>query len=195
MRKLKIGLAALAIIVAGFALVVAMQPAEFRIERTAVIDAPADAVFARVNDFRGWKDWSPWAKLDPSMKESYEGAPAGVGASYSWEGDDKVGSGRMTIAESRPGELIRIDLVFLEPFAAENTAEFAFAPEGQGEGARTAVTWSMAGRNGFIAKAAGLFLDIDGMVGGDFEKGLAQLKAAAESAPTSLSLAPIPTAE
>jgi uncharacterized protein YndB with AHSA1/START domain len=191
MRKLKIGLIALAVIVVGFILVVAMQPAEFRIARTATIDAPADAVFARVNDFRGWKDWSPWAKLDPAMKETYGGASAGVGASYAWEGDDQVGSGRMTIAESRPGELIRINLEFLEPFAAENTAEFAFTPEGSG----TAVTWSMTGRNGFIAKAAGLFLDIDGMVGGDFEKGLAQLKAAAEAAPASLSSATAPPAE
>lgn len=177
-KKSLIALGAIAVVFAAFALFVATRPAEFRIARTATIAAPAAAVFAQVNDFHNWEGWSPWAKLDPEMKVTYGGESSGVGATYEWSGNDKVGEGLMTIAEVRPGELVRIDLEFQRPMATSNTAEFTFVPEGD----RTVVTWSMAGKNNFIAKAAGLFLDIDEMVGGDFEKGLAQMKVAAESA-------------
>ena len=122
---------------------------------------------------------SPWAKLDPSMKKTHEGAPAGTGAIYSWSGNDQVGEGRMTLTESRPSELIRIKLEFMKPFAATNTTEFTFKPEGN----QTMVTWSMFGMNNFIAKAFGLFMNMDKMVGGDFEKGLASMKSVVETAP------------
>jgi len=130
--------AVVVLVVAVLAVVVAMQPSEFRIQRSATINAPAPAVFAQVNDFHSWQAWSPWAKLDPSVKNSFEGAPAGPGAAFAWAGNSKIGEGRMTIVESRPSELVKIKLEFLKPFAATNTAEFTFKPEGE----RTAVTWS-----------------------------------------------------
>lgn len=173
-------LIALAVIVAVFIGVVAMQPSDFRIARTATISAPASAVFAQVNDFHKWEAWSPYEKLDPAMKKTYEGAPVGIGAIYSWAGNSEVGEGRTTIIESRPDELIRIKLEFIKPFAVTNAAEFTFKPEGD----QTAVTWSLTGKNNFISKAICLFMDMDKMVGGDFEQGLADLKTVVESAPT-----------
>jgi hypothetical protein len=170
-------LVAVAVIVLVFIVVVALQPAEFRVTRSATIAAPAPAVFAQVNDFHNWQAWSPWAKLDPNMKKTHEGAPAGTGAIYSWSGNDDVGEGRMTLTESRPSDLIRIKLEFMKPFAATNTTEFSFKPEGN----QTLVTWSMFGTNNFMAKAFGLFMNMDKMVGGDFEKGLAQIKSVVEA--------------
>jgi hypothetical protein len=171
-------LIALAAIVVVFVVVVAVQPSEFRVVRTAKMSAPPAAVFAQVNDLHKWEAWSPWAKRDPAMKQTYEGAPAGTGAMTAWAGN-KVGEGRMTIIESRPNELIRIKLEFLKPFAATNTAEFTFKPEGN----QTAVTWSMAGTNNLMAKAFHLFMNMDKLVGGDFEKGLVQMKSVAEAVP------------
>lgn len=172
-------LVVIAALVVVLAAIVAMQPAEFRIARTATIAAPAPAVFAQVNDFRNWDAWSPWAKLDPAMKKAYTGAPAGTGAIYTWNGNNEVGEGRTTITESRPNDLVRIKLEFVRPFAATNDVEFTFKPEGE----RTAVTWSMTGRNNFMAKAVGLVMNMDRMVGGQFDQGLAQLKSVAEAAP------------
>jgi len=177
-RKLAIALAVLVGLVAVLAVVVALQPADFRIERSTTIVAPAPVVFAQVNDFRRWDAWSPWARIDPAMKQTFEGAPAGAGAVYRWTGNREVGEGRMTMTESRPGELVRIRLEFLKPFAATNTAEFTFRPEGE----RTAVTWRMTGQRDFVAKAVCLVMDMDAMVGGMFEKGLAQMKTVAETA-------------
>ncbi|HMC69793.1 MAG TPA: SRPBCC family protein, partial [Mycobacteriales bacterium] len=102
-------------IVIGLGAVVAMQPSEFRVARTATIAAPAPAVFNQVNDFHNWAAWNPWATLDPGMKQTYEGAPAGTGAIYTWAGNRQVGEGRMTLTESRPSDLIRIRLEFLKP--------------------------------------------------------------------------------
>jgi uncharacterized protein YndB with AHSA1/START domain len=172
-KKILIALAAVVIL---FVAVVAMQPSEFRIVRSAIISAPATAVFAQVNDFHKWEAWSPWAKLDPAAKSTFEGPPAGVGAIFRWAGNSEVGAGSMTITESRPGDRIKIKLEFLEPFAATNSAEFTFKPEGD----QTAVTWSMEGNNNFIGRAFCLFMNMDKMVGGQFEKGLAQMKAVVE---------------
>ena len=171
-------LIALALIVIVFLIVVALQPADFRITRTATVAAPPAAVFAQVNDFHKWEAWSPWAKLDPSMNTTYDGPAEGTGAIYTWAGDGKVGEGRMTLTESHPSDLIRIKLEFLKPMAATNTTEFTFKPEGN----QTAVTWSMTGTNNFIGKAFALVMNMDKMVGGDFEKGLAQLKSVLETA-------------
>ena len=170
---------ALAVIIIVFVIVVAMQPSEFRVARSATISAPAPAVFAQVNDFHKWDAWSPWAKLDSAMKKTYDGAPVGTGAIYSWSGNDQVGEGRMTLTESRVSDLIRIKLEFMKPFAATNTTEFSFKPDGN----QTVVTWSMFGENNFMAKAFGLLMNMDKMVGGDFEKGLEQLKSVTEAAP------------
>jgi hypothetical protein len=165
-------LIAVVIVVLGLAAFIDTRPAEFRVTRTATFAAPAPAVFAQVNELRKWEAWSPWAKKDPQMKQAYEGPAAGVGAVTSWVGNKDVGEGRMTIVESRPGELVRIKLEFFKPFTATNTAEFTFKPAGN----QTAVTWSMSGQNNFIAKALQLVFDMDKMVGGDFETGLASLK-------------------
>jgi carbon monoxide dehydrogenase subunit G len=173
--KILIGLAAL---VALLVIVVALQPSEFRITQTATVAAPASAVFAQVNDFHKWEAWSPWAKLDPAARNIFEGAPAGTGAVFAWAGNSKVGEGRMTITESRPNELVRIKLEFMKPFAATNTAEFTFKPEGD----RTAVTWSMYGHNNFIGKAVCLVMNMDKTLGGEFDKGLAAMKTVAEAA-------------
>ena len=172
-------LIALVAIVVVFVVVVAMQPSEFRISRTATMSAPAPAVFAQVNDFHNWEEWSPWAKLDPAAKATFEGQSAGTGAIFRWAGNKDVGEGSMTITESRPSDLIRIKLEFLKPFAATNTAEFTFKPEGD----QTNVTWSMAGKNNFIAKTVCLFMNMDKMVGGKFEEGLASMKSVVEAAP------------
>jgi hypothetical protein len=171
-------LIAIAVIVLGLVIVVAMRPSDFRVVRTATMSAPASDVFAQVNDLHKWEAWSPWAKIDPAMKQTYEGAPAGTGAIYAWDGNNQVGAGRMTITESRPGDLIRIKLEFFRPFAGINDVEFNFKPDGS----QTAVTWSMAGKHNFMAKAMCLFMSMDKMVGGQFEMGLASMKAIVEPA-------------
>ncbi len=175
---LKKFLVALAAIVLVFIVVVAMRPADFRITRTTTIAVPAEIIFQNVNDLHKWEAWSPWAKLDPSMKQTHEGAAAGVGAIYSWDGNNDVGAGRMTITESRTNEAILIRLEFIKPFAAVNDTEFTFKSEEN----QTVVTWTMSGKNGFMAKAFCLFMNMDKMVGGDFEKGLVQMKTVAEPA-------------
>lgn len=169
----------IAVIVIVLVVVVAMQPAEFRLTRTTTISADPAAVFAQVNDFHKWLEWSPWEKIDPQLRRTYEGAPSGTGASYTWVGNKQVGEGRMTLMESRPSELIRIKLEFLKPFVCTNDVEFTFKLEGT----QTTVTWSMSGTNNFMAKAFGLVMNMEKMVGGDFERGLAQMKAVVESTP------------
>jgi hypothetical protein len=170
-------LGALVAVAVVLAIVIAMQPSEFRVERRASVAAPAPVVFAQVNDFHKWPAWSPWAKIDPAMKQTYEGAPSGAGAVYTWAGNHEVGEGRMTITESRPGDLVRIRLEFFKPFAGVSTAEFTFTPEGQ----QTLVTWSMTGRTTFVTKAVHLFLNVDKMIGDNFESGLARMKSLAEA--------------
>jgi ribosome-associated toxin RatA of RatAB toxin-antitoxin module len=165
-------LIALAVTVVGFVLVVAMQPSKFCITRSALIPAPASALFEQVNDFHHWEAWSPWAKMDPHVVNTYTGTRSGVGAIFEWEGNNQVGQGRMTILESRPDKLIRIKLEFLKPFKATNTSEFTFKPQGD----QTAMTWSMTGINNFINKAFVLLMNCGEMIGGQFEKGLENLK-------------------
>ena len=168
-----------AIIISVLAVVVALQPAEFRVARSAIMSALAQVVYAQVEDLRKWEAWNPWQKIDPAMKLTFAGPATGPGASYSWVGNNQVGEGRLTIIESRPNDLVRIKLEFMKPFAATNTAQFTFKPEGD----KTAVTWSMQGNNNFIAKALHLVMNMDKMVGGQFEKGLADMKLVAEAAP------------
>ena len=177
---LKWTLAALAAVIVVFLIVVALQPTDFRIERSATMRAPAPAAFAQVNDFQNWQAWSPWEKVDPALKRQYGGPKAGTGAVYAWQGNKDVGEGRMTIMESRPAEVVRIKLEFFKPFAATNTSEFSFKPAGADA---TAVTWSMAGQNTFLSKAISLFVDMDRMVGGMFDQGLTQMKAIVERRP------------
>jgi uncharacterized protein YndB with AHSA1/START domain len=169
LMKILIGLV---VVVAVFAGVVALRPSDFSVVRSATISAPPPVVYSQVNDFHKWEAWSPWARMDPAAKNTFMGAPSGTGAVFEWAGNSKVGEGRMTLTESRPPDLIRIRLDFVKPFAATNTAEFTFRPEGN----QTVVTWRMSGTNNFIAKALCLFMNMDKMVGGEFEKGLENLK-------------------
>jgi len=172
--KLLVGVVAIVVVLV---IVIAVQPSEFHVARTVSVAAPAPVVFAQVNDFHKWSAWSPWAKMDPAMKQAYEGAPLGTGAVYTWVGNHDVGEGRMTITESRPSDLIRIKLEFFKPFAGVSTAEFTFKPDGQ----QTLVAWSMTGRATFVTKAVQLFLNVDKMIGDNFESGLARIKSLAEA--------------
>lgn len=172
----KIGLG-LVLVVGALAIVVARQPTDFTVERSATIAAPADVVFGEVNDLHNWEAWSPWLEADPNSKTSYEGASSGVGAVFKWSGNSDVGEGTMTITESRPNELIRIKLDFVRPFAGESTSEFVFKPAGD----QTEVAWNMFGEKDFMAKAIHMIIDMDAMIGGQFEKGLSKLKTVAEA--------------
>lgn len=168
----------LAALLAGLVILIALQPAGYQVSRTATIAAPQERVFGLVNDFHKWDSWSPWAKLDPAMKTTYEGAPSGAGAVYSWVGNDTVGEGRMTITESQPYQHVGIKLEFIKPFASTSQTRFAF----KDEGGKTNVIWTMNGQNNFLTKAFCLFMGgMDKMIGPDFEKGLSQMKTAAES--------------
>ena len=166
-----------AVLVAVFVVVVAMQPADFRVARSMVIAASPATVFAKVNDLRTWQQFSPWAKIDPNAKATFAGPETGTGSSFTWAGNSEVGEGTMTIVESRPHELIRFKLEFVKPFEGTNDAEFKFTPVGE----RTEVTWSMSGKNNFLFKAVGLFIDCEEMIGPQFEQGLANLKALSEA--------------
>jgi hypothetical protein len=153
------------------------RPDDFIVSRKATISAPAAAIFTHINNLQKWSAWSPWAKLDPHAKNTFEGPDEGVGAKMSWEGNSKVGMGCMTIVESRPNDRIQFKLEFLKPMKATNLSEFTFNPDGN----QTVVTWTMAGKNNFIAKVMGLIMNCDKMVGGQFEQGLASLKSIVES--------------
>lgn len=178
-RKLLIAAAILAAIAAVLVIIIAVQPSSFRVARSATMAAPPAVVFAQVNDFQKWQAWSPWAKLDPAAKNTFEGPAAGTGAIFRWAGNNDVGEGKMTIVESRPRELVRFRLEFYKPMAGICDAEFTFKPVGD----QTTVAWTMTGRNNFIAKAMCLAMDMDQMVGGQFEKGLASIKSIVEATP------------
>ncbi|HVU49529.1 MAG TPA: SRPBCC family protein [Polyangia bacterium] len=170
-------LLAVAVLVAAFTLVVATRPARFRIERSIAIAAPPERAFAHVNDFRNWVGWSPWEKMDPAMKKTFEGEAAGAGAIYSWAGNAKVGEGRMTIERSEAPSVVGLKLEFLKPWQATNATTFSFVPAEGG----TKVTWAMEGENRtFGAKALAVVMNMDKLVGRDFERGLASLKTLAE---------------
>ncbi len=159
-----------------FAVLVAIRPADFAISRETTIAAPPETVFGHINNLPRWEAWSPWAKLDPTMTQTYDGPPEGVGASHAWNGNSAVGEGKMTVIESVPGERVALRLEFLRPMKVVNRSEFALTPAAAG----TLVTWTMSGTNGFMGKAFDLVMNMDRMLGKDFEKGLANLKAVAE---------------
>jgi hypothetical protein len=170
------------VLVALFAVlcaIIAMRPGEFSVTRTATMAAAPAAVFEQVNDLKKWETWSPWAKIDPNAKMTYEGPSTGEGSKASWDGNSNVGAGTMTITESKPSELIRMRLDFVRPMEGTSDVEFTFKPEGD----QTAVSWSMSGKNNFIAKAIGLVFDCEAMIGTEYEKGLANLKSIVEEKP------------
>jgi hypothetical protein len=175
LKKLLIGFV---VLVGGFAIFVATRPSHMHVERSVTMKAPAELAYAQVADFHNWAMWAPWDHLDPAMKKTYDGAANGVGAHYAWVGNKDVGEGAMTILAAKPSEQVDIKLEFVKPFQETNATSFTFK---KGDGDVTLVTWSMDGENGFMSKAAGVFMNMDKMVGGDFENGLAKLKEIAET--------------
>jgi hypothetical protein len=162
------------VLVAGLVVVVgvaAMQPADFRIERSAVVHAPPDVVYDMMDDFTSWSKWSPWDELDPKMTRTMFGPESGVGAGYSWAGNSDVGKGKMEIVVAEPGVTIKHRLEFIEPFAAVNDVSLDITAVDEG----SKVSWVMTGKNDLMGKVFGLFMNMDEMVGKDFEKGLAKL--------------------
>ncbi len=160
----------------GFA---ATRPDSFRLQRSVVINAPPDKVFALITDFKQWPTWSPWEKLDPNMARTFSGTERGVGTVYTWDSPSKAGSGRMEIKQAvQPSEVV-IQLNFIKPFVSQNTAEFTL--QAQASTNATQVTWAMHGPNPYMAKLMQVFISMDTMVGKDFEEGLTNLKRLAET--------------
>lgn len=157
----------------GFA---ATRPDTFRVERTVTIHAPPAKVYALLEDFHRWGQWSPWERMDPDMKRTYGGAPRGEGALYAWHGNPAVGRGQMEITEALAPSRVRIRIDLVDPIAARHTAEFTL----QAGDDATRVTWSLSGPSPFVAKLMSVFTPMDGLVGPEFERGLANLKAVAE---------------
>lgn len=170
-----IALAVLAIIVVILGMA-AMKPDTFSVKRVASIKAPPEKIAPLLTDFHQWANWSPWEHLDPAMKRTFSGAPAGKGAVYEWEGNKSVGKGRMEVLEASTPARTVIKLDFLQPFESHNTTEFTLVPQGD----MTEVTWNMTGPMPFISKIMSVFVSMDAMIGKDFDKGLANMKAAAE---------------
>ena len=154
----------------------ATRPDSFRVERSMVIKADPAKVYALLNDFHQFASWSPWQNLDPAMKTTYSGASSGQGAIYEWSGNDAVGAGRMEILKTEPNTSVTVKLDFLRPFEGHNTTQYTLA----GSGGMTTVTWAMFGPSPYISKVMGVFVSMDSMIGKDFERGLATLKAVAE---------------
>ena len=162
--------------IAGVLLFATTKPDTFRVERSATIKAPPEKIFAVLNDFHRWTEWSPWEKLDPAMKRTLGGPASGKGATYAWEGNSKAGQGRMEIIESVPASKVGIQLDFIKPFEGHNVAEFALAPQGD----TTRVNWVMRGPTPFVSKLMQVFVSLDTMIGKDFDEGLANLKTLTE---------------
>jgi len=164
------------LLVAGLLGYAATKPDTFRVQRSASMKAPPEKIFPLINDFHNWVSWSPWEKLDLEMKKTHSGAASGKGAIYEWEGNKKVGQGRMEITEESPPSKVAIKLDFIKPFQANNKAEFALDRQGDS----TNVTWTMDGSQPFMFKVMGVFMNLDNMIGKDFEAGLASMKGIAE---------------
>ncbi len=175
-KKILIGLAGVIIV---FVIVVAAQPADFRVERSATLAATPAALFEHVNDHHKFAVWNPFAQIDPNVKNTYSGPDSGVGAVCSWEGNSDIGAGSSTIIESKPGELVRQRMDWRRPMEGTSTVDFTFKPAGD----KTVVTWAMYGKNGFMGKAVSLFMNMDKICGPQFEKGLADLGKIAATKP------------
>jgi hypothetical protein len=173
---LKIAAIALALLVGGILVLAAFRPDTFRVQRTATIQAPSERIHPLINDLRQFNTWNPYEKKDPKIVGAYGGPASGPGASYAFTGNKDVGKGAIRITSSER-EVVRMILTMLEPFEAENRVEFRLEPHGAG----TNVTWALEGRVPYLARIVHLFLDMDAMVGKDFEAGLASLKEIAEA--------------
>ena len=163
-------------LIAGLGVAIGLQPSGFSVQGSATMAAPPSAVFAQVNDLKAWDTWSPWKELDPNPKTTLSTPSAGKGATFAWAGNDQIGEGSLTIRDSRTDELVELEQVFIRPFAGKARIAFTLAPDGGG----TKVTWKMDGTNDFLGKAMCLFMDMDAMLGKDFDRGLANMKAVVE---------------
>jgi Polyketide cyclase / dehydrase and lipid transport len=166
-------IAALIVLAIAIVLILALtKPDIFRVQRVATIKAPAESIFSLINDFHRWGGWSPWETRDPAMKRTFSGAESGKGAVYAWDGNKNVGSGRMEILDTSVPSKITIKLDFFTPFEGHNTAEFTMLPQGDA----TNITWTMHGPASLMSKVMQVFINLDKMIGKDFETGLSNLK-------------------
>ena len=169
---IKTVLIVIVVLIVGVLLFATTKPDTFTVQRSTTIKAPPEKIFAVVNDFRRWPDWSPWEKLDPAMKRTLGGAESGKGATYAWEGKGKAGAGRMEITLSAPARMVGIQLDFIKPFEGHNVAEFTLTPQGDS----TQVDWVMRGPTPFVSKLMQVFVSLERVIGKDFDEGLANLK-------------------
>jgi hypothetical protein len=167
----------LGLALAALAVYVSTLPTQFRVERSAIIEAPPAVVFRNLDDFRRWGPWSPWEELDPDMEREYAGPPSGAGATYHWRGDRDVGEGRMTIVDSDPPTRITLRLELMAPMQGTNDVVFDVSPHLAGT---SEVHWMMSGERDFVRKAIALVMNMDAQIGADYEKGLAELKRVSE---------------
>jgi hypothetical protein len=168
LKKILLGLVAVVVLFLAYA---ATRPADFRVERSATVAASPAALFAQVNDHHNFNAWNPFLKLDPNVKNTYDGPASGVGAACSWDGNRDIGAGSSTIIESKPDELVRMRMDWKRPMEGTATVDFTFRPAGD----KTVVTWAMYGKNKFLGKVMSIFMDCDKMCGPPFEQGLAEL--------------------
>lgn len=176
-KKIIIAVALLLVgLIGGLFVVIGLQPSNFSVQRSATMTAPPAAVFAQINDLQAWDAWSPWSKLDPNPKTTISTPSAGKGATFTWNGNQEIGEGSLTILESKPDELVDVEQAFVRPFVGKARMAFTLAPEGNG----TKVTWKMDGTNDFFGKAMCLFMNMDAIMGKSFEQGLANMKEMAE---------------
>lgn len=173
--KILLGLVAL---IAVFLVFVAFLPGDFRYARSTLINAPAPIIFGHINDLKLWNEWSPWAKLDPNAKSTFEGPASGVDSKMSWAGNMEVGEGSLTIVESVPAKLVKFRLDFVKPMKATHMADFTLEPQDDGA---TKVTWAMYGNNNYIGKLMGVMMNCKKMMNGYFDQGLASLKQITET--------------
>ena len=173
---LKIIAIVLAVVVAAILGIAMTKPDSFSVQRKTSIQAPPDRIFPLIDDFHNWNAWSPWEKLDPAMNRTHSGAASGKGAVYEWDGNSKVGKGRMEITDVTPPSKVGIKLDFIKPFEGHNVAEFTLEPQGDS----TNVTWVMNGPTPFVSKVMQVFISMDKLIGKDFESGLANLKSISE---------------
>ena len=166
----------LAVAIAAVLILAATKPTTLRVQRSVSINAPPERIFSLISDFHQWVTWSPYEQKDPAMKRTYSGTERGRGAVYAWDGDKNVGSGRMEILDVSAPSKIVIKLDFFKPFEGHNTAEFTMLPQGDG----THVTWLMHGPANFMSRLIQVFMNLDNMIGKDFEAGLANLKTITE---------------
>ena len=173
LKKIAIAVIVIFAVIAGMAM---MQPDTFTVTRSIAIKAPPEKIIPLVNDFHNWQSWSPWENLDPAMQRTFTGPNSGTGAVYAWNGNSDVGQGRMEITGQQLPSNVTIKLDFIEPMASSNVTEFTLVPQGD----TTTVNWSMKGPMMFVTKIMSVFTSMDKMIGNDFEKGLAKMKAVAE---------------